>query len=289
MKTRFTLLASAILGVLTVLGQGFTEIQNIADMNTTRYGHAAINLDDERVLVVGGHTTGFALTATAEIYDAVANTWTQFNVPNPHDMMAFVRLNNGSYLFMGGCSSGYGVGQSVVTTIFDPVNNTFTAGPNMLVSRTNNTAARLSNGNVLVVGNWYNTGNAELYDYSLGQFVSVGTPVIERSHALVLPTSDGNAYILGGYGPFGGAGNTIVEEFNAGTNTFSTVSNEIFDGETGWYTAWNAMYREIEQTRLSDGRYVFLAYRVVNGETEYTLATFDPVSKTFARLMTTPS
>jgi len=290
MKTRITLLASAILGVLTALGQGFTVMPSLADLNVARYGHATVNLNDGRILVIGGHTTGFALTSTAEIYNPATDTWTLYNVPNPHDMVSFARMNNGNYIFMGGCDNGYGVGQSVVTTIFDPVNTTFTSGPNMNVARTNSAAARLANGDILVFGNWYNTGNAELYNGTTAQFVTIGAPTLERSYPLVLPTADGNAYILGGHGIYGGTPLNSVEEYNATNQSFTQVSAEIFDGENGWYTAWSAMYSDIEKMRLSDGRYIFLVYRALSGgETEYALATFNPVTKVFAKVLTSPT
>lgn len=290
MKTRFTLLASAILGVLTALGQGFIIQPGLADLNVSRYGHAAINLDNGKILVIGGHTTGFLITATAEIYDPTNDTWTIYNVPNAHDGLSYVKMANGNYMFMGGCDSDWGVGQSTVTTIYDPLNNTFTAGPNMTVSRTNSTAARLANGDVLVFGNWYNTGNAELYNATTGQFQSVGNVLQERTQPLIFPTADGNAYILGGYGIYGGTPYTSVEEYNASNQTFTQVSAEFFASETGWYTAWSAMYSDIEKMRLSDGKYIFLIYRPLSGgETEYTLATFDPVTKVFAKVNLTPS
>ena len=263
---------------------------SLADMNTTRYGHVSINLDDGRILVIGGHTSGFYLTSTAEIYNPATDMWTQYNVPNPHDMASFVRMTNGNYIIMGGCDNGYGVGQSAVTTIFDPVNTTFTNGPTMIVWRTNSTAARLANGDILVFGNWYNTGNAELYNNTTSQFVAIGAPTLERSYPLVLPTADGNAYILGGYGVYGGTPYNSVEEYNATNQTFTQVSAELFASETGWYTAWSAMYSDIEKMRLSNGRYIFLIYRALSGgETEYALATFDPVTKTFAKVNLTPS
>ncbi len=278
-----------MIGSLLAFAQGFTDVTgNIPSMNVARYGHAAVNLPNNKVLVIGGHTSGFYLTSTAEIYDPALNTWTLYNVPNPHDMIGWAELNNGNFIFMGGCSSGYGVGQSTVTTIYSPTANTFTNGPAMLTARTNSNAAKLANGNVLVVGNWYNTGDAELYDATANQFVTVGTPVTARSLALILPCTDGSAYVLGGYGIYGSPTFTDVEMYLPSTNQFTAVSSQIFSGETDWHVAWSTVYRNIADLKMANGNYVFMTYKTVSGVTSYRIGQFNPTTKVFSFLTTTP-
>jgi N-acetylneuraminic acid mutarotase len=47
-----------------------------ASMHDARASHTAVTLKDGRVLVAGGTTAGGAVTASAEVYDPGANTWT---------------------------------------------------------------------------------------------------------------------------------------------------------------------------------------------------------------------
>lgn len=288
MKKRFNLSVLAFLASLLVTGQGFTITKTGPMMNLARYSHGAVNLPNGKVLVIGGHTTGFYLTPTAEIYDPVADTWTLYNITNSHDMISLVELDNGNWMFLGGCSSGSGVGQSNATTIYDPSSNTFSNGPTMYRARTNSTAAKLANGDVLVFGNWYSTGDAELYNAQGNYFAPAGSVINERSHAVVLPCADTSAVIFGGYTPYGGAGFTSVEMYNPASGQFSAVSSEIFPGETGWIAAWNSMYPPIEAMRLSNGNYVFMVYKTVSGVNSYRIGQFNPVSKAFSLIETTP-
>jgi hypothetical protein len=287
MKKFIFLSIMAFCGSITAFGQGFTVAKQGPNLNVTRYGHAAVSLPGGKVLVIGGHTTGFYITPTAEIYDPVADAWTLYNITNPHDMLAMVQLADGKWMFMGGCSYGSGVGQSNVTTIYDPATNTFTNGPTMYRARTNGSAARLADGNVLVVGNWYSTADAELYNAQGNYFAPAGAVINERSHAVVFPCADTTAVVFGGYTPYGGAGFTAVEQYNT-NGSFSAVSSEIFPGETGWTAAWNAMYQPTEHMRLSNGNYVFLTYKNVSGVNSYRIGQFNPVTKVFSILETTP-
>ena len=45
-------------------------------MSVSRSSHVSVVLQDGRVLVAGGSSTGGGVTNSAEIYDAIANTWT---------------------------------------------------------------------------------------------------------------------------------------------------------------------------------------------------------------------
>lgn len=285
MKRKFSLTIGLLVASIILQGQGFNLLTQPTNMHVARYGHSAIHMPNGKVMVIGGHTTGFLLTNTAEIYDPTTDTWTLHNITNPHDMLAMAKLNNGNWMFMGGCNSGYGVGQSVVTTIFNPTTESFATGPNMTRARTNSSAATLSNGNILVVGNWYATGDAELYDASSNQFIAISSVPVERSYPLVLPANDGSAFILGGYGVYGGSMHTQVDYFDPANNTITMHSSEIIASEPGYSTTWSAMYAPVENMRLSDGRYVFMAYKVDNGIYSYRIFIFDPATKTFSKMM----
>ena len=143
--------------------------ERIADMNTARMGHQVFPSGDGFV-VVGGHTTDFQLTKTAEIYQN--GKWTNISISNPHDGGFSVILNDGRVMVGGGFSSAKGVGQSKKTDIYDPKTQSFTAGPDMTVARAY-AKAILMNGKVYVNGNWY-ADNKVMDCYDGSSFSSVG-------------------------------------------------------------------------------------------------------------------
>ena len=143
--------------------------ERIADMNTARMGHQIFQSGDGFV-VVGGHTTNFQLTKTAEIYQN--GKWTNISISNPHDGGFSVILNDGRVMVGGGFSSAKGVGQSKKTDIYDPKTQSFTAGPDMTVARAY-AKAILMNGKVYVNGNWY-ADNKVMDCYDGSSFTSVG-------------------------------------------------------------------------------------------------------------------
>jgi hypothetical protein len=273
----------------TLFSQGFEVLPQVAQMNVTRFGHMALTLPNGNVLVIGGHTQGFSITSTAEIYNPQTDTWSLVDVPNPHDGGSFVRLNSGKYMFFGGFSSGSGVGQSAVTTIYDPVSNEFSNGPQMNTARAFATASVLADGKVLIVGNWYNTGNAEIYDPVSTEFTPLGVAVQERSYPLVFPCTDGSAVVIGGYGNYGTPNFSDVTLFNQTTLEFTAVSAEIISGETGWIASWSSNFQQISDMKLANGNYVFMIYKPVSSsEYYYGFAEFNPATKEIKRIATTP-
>lgn len=289
MRAKIIFSTVALLISLLATGQGYTVSATGPDMNMTRYGHLAFLLDQDRAIVIGGHTTGFALTNTAEIYDHKTNIWTTYSMPHSHDMSAVAYIDNGKYLIMGGCSSNLGVGRIAGTTIFDAVNDTFYAGPNMNTARTNCSSARLDNDNVLVVGNWYtSTSTADLYDPVTNTFSTAGTMLTPRAVPMVLPTDDGNAYVFGGIDMYGNGSIFSIEEYDVTTNSFSLVDTTLVPNESGWKTAWYPNMGPMHDNRLSNGKYVFMIYRTVGSTNQYRLMTFDPSTKNFTVLTTNP-
>lgn len=143
--------------------------ERIADMNTARMGHQIFPSGDGFV-VVGGHTTDFQLTKTAEIYQN--GKWTNISISNPHDGGFSVILGDGRVMVGGGFLSAKGVGQSKKTDIYDPKTQSFTAGPDMTVARAY-AKAILMNGKVYVNGNWY-SDNKVMDCYDGSSFSSVG-------------------------------------------------------------------------------------------------------------------
>lgn len=151
-------------------GSSEWTLERIADMNTARMGHQ-IFPSGNGFVVVGGHTTDFQLTTTAEIYQN--GKWTNLSINNPHDGAFSVILDDGRVMVGGGSSSKNGVGQSKKTDIYNPATQAFTAGPDMTVERAYSKAV-LMNGKVYVNGNWY-ADNKVMDCYDGTSFSAVGS------------------------------------------------------------------------------------------------------------------
>ncbi len=145
------------------------EYERIADMKTARMWHQAFPSGDGLV-VVGGHTTSFHPTPTAEIYQN--GQWRELSIGSTHDGAFSVILADGRVMVGGGFSSDYGVGQSKKTDIYAPATQTFTAGPDMSVARALCKAV-LMDGKAYVNGNWY-ADNTVMDCYNGQAFSSVG-------------------------------------------------------------------------------------------------------------------
>lgn len=170
------------------------QYEKIADMKTARMGHQ-IFPSGNGFVVVGGHTTNFELTKTAELYEN--GQWKDISISNPHDGAFAVTLSDGRVMVGGGFSSKNGVGQSKVTDIYDPKTKSFTAGPDMTVARAYCKAVAVGN-KVYVSGNWYADDKVmDCYDGST--FKAVGD-MDGRSNPYLLYDKENNVYSVSAYG-----------------------------------------------------------------------------------------
>lgn len=289
MKKIQILFAALILTSSLLYSQGFEEVTEVSPMNVTRYGHASVSLPEGKVLVIGGHTQGFQITSTAEIYDAQTDEWTLYNIDNPHDGCSYVKLSNGNFMFFGGFSGSSGIGQSTVTTIFDPETSEFTSGPQMNVARGYSTAVKLTDNRVMIVGNWYNTGDAEIFDPSTNSFTSIGIPMAQRSNPLVFPCNDGSAVILGGSGNYGSPTYSDIVHYDPTSMEFTSLSSQLIEDETGWTTSWSASFDQLSEMKLSSGNYIFMIYKTLDsGYNQYVFAEFNPETKEVTKMNSTP-
>ena len=86
-----------------------------------RNGAKAVLLDDGRVLLVGGATTGNVTLDHAELYDPVANTWTATGaMAQPRELFGAVKLDDGRVLVAGGHLSTPGIVYRSDAELYDP-------------------------------------------------------------------------------------------------------------------------------------------------------------------------
>lgn len=276
---------AAVIAVAPSVGLAQGQIDAGPNLNAARMAHHVARLPDGRVAVFGGHGPGFVSLTTAEIWTPSANSFSSLPMVFRHDVPAFARLADGRYLVAGG-SASLGIPADATSELFDPQTGTFTATGSMVRFRAMAGAACLKSGRVLIAGGWWTHNDAhtygELFDLATGVFAATGGLNVPRANPVVIPTEDGQAVVVGGYGYTGSSLAPSPEIYDPVANTFTLVRSGLFPGEEGWTVG--GIQETIETTRLANGRYLLLASRAA---TEYTLATFDPVSKEFARFETT--
>ncbi len=260
-------------------------------MNIHRMGHTAITLPDGRVGFFGGHTTSFVALKTAEIWVPGQASLTTLTMNYFHSWPAFVVLNDGRYLIAGGCKNS-GVPNYATSEIFNPATTSFNAVGSMVRFRStmNSGGAAMTDGKVLIASAWWTHNNAhtygELFNPASNNFSAVGPFSVARSHAIVMPTADGKAVVLGGGSPNGSAINQIMELYNPANGSISTIQNGLFSDDPDWRVSSN--YRPTALQKMNDGRYIWLAGKSVGSVSYRRLLIFDPLTKEISHFETNP-
>jgi hypothetical protein len=278
--------------LLALFGSAFAQSGAIFTpgslMNSTRIYPPMATLDDGKIIAFGGRAVGFIPSAYADIYDPLVNNFTGVPMNFPHDNTAVVKLFDGRYYIIGGATSG-GVPAFSSCEIYDPATNTFTPAGAMAYARMWMAGAQLNNGNVLIVGAWYDNAAAsiaECYDTAKHTYTTTNPVVTGRANPLLLPTDDGGAMLFGGWPSYGGGWVTSVEYYNPSDNAFHPVSSQLIPSDSGWLVCnWPYHNRPYSDYKMRDGRYMIFGSRNVTVP-EYGLLAFDPASKTCSRINT---
>ncbi len=126
-------------------------------LGTGRLSHSATKLQDSRVLVAGGESTGPVLSSV-EIFDPAANSgagaWSAGPaMPNARAEHSATLLNDGRVLVVGGRIGGVA---TAITALFDPAANSgaggWSVGPPLSVAVDCRATIQLGDGRVLVSG-----------------------------------------------------------------------------------------------------------------------------------------
>lgn len=259
----------------------------LASLNEPRITPVLIVNGAEDYVVVGGHTTGFGRSTTAERFSN--GEWTTIQDNIYFDISAQVTLKDGRTLVAGGMRSGGGVGQIRSAAIYDPATNTFSSVSDMNVARGMERGALLKDGKVLIAGNWYNDGGQiEIFDPETSVFTLVGQSLgFETSAPFIFPTDDGGAVIVSQYDIHGSKfGEPHVTKYNPGGEDGNKLVSK--DGLLDGYVVNTGMSAGTDITewyRKADGNYYFVAKK---GDANFLMA-FDPAGETFREIAELPS
>jgi hypothetical protein len=173
-----------------------------ASMAVGRFLHTATQLQNGKVLIVGGALTSTSdPVATAEVYDPVTGIFTMTGaMATAREQHTATLLADGRVLIVGGATStGTGDLQPTATVeVYDPSTGSFSVTGSMAAARTYHTATLLPSGKVLVAGGGGENSTAEVYDPATGSFSSTGGMENGRSghSATLLP--NGSVLVAGG-------------------------------------------------------------------------------------------
>lgn len=168
------------------------DVERLPDLNVPRNAHTVAYVNGE-LTVIGGHSTGFVPTPTAEYYRDGA--WHLVNSLFPHDYGFGVVLPSEEVLVGGGCAGAFGEGQTQGVELYDPRTHGFSPLPIMDQRRTRPGAARLSDGTIVVSGNWYYADYISTYSIPSGP-ATVRRAEIQRAGPYILQSSADNAIIF---------------------------------------------------------------------------------------------
>lgn len=158
------------------------------DLATARWYATATPLASGQVLVVGGLTGTLGTwggTATAEVYNPVAGTWTSAgSLPQVSYEHTATLLKDGRVLVAGGATGGWPLVPSRRAFLYDPVSGWSETG-SLKVARVGHVARLLSSGGVMVAAGTLfsdHTSTTEVYDPVSGTWTYADTMVAFHGH-----------------------------------------------------------------------------------------------------------
>ena len=175
-------------------------------MAGTRLGGTATLLGNGTVLVAGGLIDFVDFpgndegTASAELYDSAAGTWTATgSMLTQHFGHTATLLPDGRVLVAGGACCGAEPNPVASAEIYDPGSGSWAATGSMGRPRVGHAATLLLDGKVLVTGGNGEPSTAEMYDPSTGTWTLTGTLGIPGAGAAAVLLPDGNVLVAGGW------------------------------------------------------------------------------------------
>lgn len=178
-----------------------------ASMATGRYSHTLTRLADGTVLAAGGHDVDGRAIASAERYDPVADAWHRVaDLSWARAWAEAAPLPSGEVLVMGGeTEEARETGRSLSSTeIFDPVTETFRAGPDMPWRAGDFASLALPSGRVVVSGGRdrdadRNVAHVAFYDPATGAWQLGPSMPAPRSNHSMVRLLDGRLMVIEGY------------------------------------------------------------------------------------------
>lgn len=167
--------------------------ERLPDLTIPRSGHNIFYVNGE-LTVIGGHTTNFIPSPTAEYYSRGA--WHQMPMAYSHDNGFAVVLCSGEVIIGGGHEEPLGIGQTYMVERYTPSAHTFEGFGCLDCRRTLASGTQLADGRVIIAGNHFTGDAIGCYD-GRSQVQHLGYVTQGRNNPYILHTANDNAIILG--------------------------------------------------------------------------------------------
>lgn len=255
------------------------QYETLPDMQVARRGHVCFATADGDIVAVGGHTTGFKLTSTAERLHN--GQWEPISISHPHDGAGYVTLPDGRVIICGGFSSGSGVGQSKPCDVYDPATNTFTTTGSLNTARGFVTVVSTGVGNnVLASGNWYANDNTfELWNGET--WTAFGEKTVPLNHPFMVSDGQGIVYVFGCRNNYSSLVPITVWRVNTNDQTAEVIT------ETGLEAYEEVCHGDYFSFQTSDSRIYLMAKK--KDETTLRLLYFSAITGKATELATLPA
>ena len=190
---RLLVLSFLLISAISLVGQTL-DFERLPDLNIPRAGHNVFYVGGE-LTVVGGHTSGFVMTPTAEYFSDGA--WHTISMVYHHDDGMAVVMNDGQkVLLAGGHDKNLGIGQSFEAEMYNSATHTSEGFGSLERSRALAQGVVLADGQVLIAGNHKDNDGFEIFD-GKKSFNFVKDVTIWRSAPYLLPISDNDVMAFG--------------------------------------------------------------------------------------------
>ena len=177
------------------------------NLNAARFNASAVELSSGKVLIAGGFN-GANYPAVAELYNPVADTFSvgaSLNTPRANSTATF--LNNGQVMIAGGSTCNSPGCPTAATELYSGGSFHYPTYPtgNMNVSRFDQTATLLTNGQIFLAGGYdscasscISDGTTEIFDPQAYSFTSSQALSSGRSGHTATLLTDGSVLLVGG-------------------------------------------------------------------------------------------
>ncbi|MCR4994658.1 MAG: helix-turn-helix domain-containing protein [Bacteroidales bacterium] len=204
------------------------EVQRLPDMNVPRSGHATYCVNGE-IVVMGGHTSGFVPTPTAEYY--ADGKWHTMPMTYRHDQGFSLLLSSGKILIGGGHEQDLGIGQTYSVETYDPAAHRFEGFGCLDTKRCFADAVELDSGRVVITGNWYHDDDIEIFDDDT-HFSHLKDVSTQRSCPRIFRTAKDDALIFSRFDNKGAYSDSIIVDCLSG----GTIDVPLF---REWHPNWD--------------------------------------------------
>jgi N-acetylneuraminic acid mutarotase len=195
--------------------------KRVAPMAEPRSFAASVLLRDGRALVVGGFGPNLGRLRDAEVYDPLANRWSDAGDFGSKRQVLVTALLPDGRVFLGGDLN------LTAVELYDPLGNTWTRDGNMPMQQANAATVTLRDGRVVFIGGCGGDcpmATVQAYVPSTSTWSRLANMSAPRSEASATVLADGRVLVMGGRSEAGGLPLATAEVYDPATNGWTAAA-----------------------------------------------------------------